>query len=105
MRNSSSNHYKALQLCSQVQRTLEFCVNELLQAELAVRVAEVLPAPNTGHLLVVVEPLEPVPIEQLPSILSELNKQSGRLRAEIAHAIHRKKTPGLSFTIRPAVSL
>jgi ribosome-binding factor A len=101
MRSSHTNNHKALQLCSQVQRTLEYCVNEVLTNEHAVRVAEVLPAPNTGHLLVIVEPLESVAIENLPTIVTELNTHAGRLRTEIAHAINRKKTPSLSFTIRP----
>ncbi len=100
--SSSKNDYKAKQLCAQVQRTLDYCVNELLSEEDAVRVAEVLPAPNTGHLLVVIEPLDPRPIEQLPTIVEQLNKQVGRLRTEVAHAISRKKTPSLSFTIRPS---
>jgi ribosome-binding factor A len=103
MKNRDHHHsdHKAAQLCSQVQRALDYSINENLSEDLAVRVAEVIPAPNTGHLLIVVEPLEQLDVEKLPTIVELLSKEVGRLRGEIAHAINRKKTPSISITIRP----
>ncbi len=100
-RNKSADLRKAKQLCSQIHRALEYCINEDIPTELAVTVVDVAPAPNTSHLLVTVEPLEQVSVEDYPAILESLGAEYGKLRTEVAQSIHRKKTPTLSFSIQP----
>lgn len=93
---------KALQLCGQVGRTL----NEVLAAcgddslrELIV--ASVRPAPTSARLLVTVCPAVRGPID--PSlVLERLQRASGLLRREVAAAIHRRKTPELTFRVAAA---
>lgn len=87
---------KAMQLCRQVQRVLNLtlageCGDDLLRD---LYVAEVLPAPDAGHLLVrVVVPDGAGMVE----VLQRLERVSAKLRAEVARAITRKRAPELSF--------
>lgn len=90
---------KALQLCAQIAHTLNFALgwgsgDEVLRE---LTVASVVPAPNTAHLLVTVAASS----NDLDAALIQerLQHASGRLRSEIAHAIHRKRVPLLSFQV------
>ena len=96
---SSAANRKALQLAAQAARTLA----QVLQGECAddvlreLRLEDVRPAPDSGHLLVVLSPGdETVPLE---TYLEHLHKAGGRLRSEVALAIHRRKAPELIFQV------
>lgn len=91
------HHTRAL--CKQVQRTLSTvlsgeCADPLLQDLL---VLAVLPAPNAGHLLVVVAPR--TVDTTLAETLERLAKVTPLLRARIAQDTTRKRTPVLSFDV------
>jgi len=92
---------KAKQLCRQVAQTLDLvlsgdCRDELLQC---LHVLSVVPAPNSSRLLVVVKASLPEAEFDRAAIMAELESQSGRLRAEVATAIHRKRVPILTFHV------
>ena len=91
------HHTRAL--CKQVQRTLSTvlsgeCADPLLQD---LMVLAVLPAPNAGHLLVIVAPR--TVDATLAEALERLSKVTPLLRARIAQDTTRKRTPGLSFNV------
>jgi ribosome-binding factor A len=91
---------KAKQLCRQALETLEMvlsdCDEELMQSLV---VAGVDPAPDSSRLLVTVGvDLEPDEFDQ-SLILSILQNQTPRLRAELARSISRKRVPNLSYRI------
>ncbi len=92
---------KALQLCSQIAKTLHGalqgeCDDEVLR-DLLVQSVE--PAPDSTRLLVTVS-LSPAAPERTPvEVLEHLHQAHGRLRSEIAAAIHRRKTPDLMFRL------
>lgn len=90
---------KALQLAAQVERTLVQifageCADEVLGD---LRVESVVPAPDSGHLLVTLAPAEQSP--ELDVVLEHLHRAAGRLRTEVACAIHRRKAPELHFRL------
>ena len=96
-RPKPDHHTRAL--CKQVQRTLATvlsgeCADPLLQDLL---VLSVLPAPNAGHLLVVVAPRSVD--ATLIDFLERLRKVTPLLRARIAQETTRKRTPELSFDV------
>jgi len=90
---------KAMQLCSQVRYALEYAINDVLKGEYGLTVADVVPAPNTSHLLVSVQSFEELSFDQCLQVTSELNNHSKSLRSVVSESIHRRKTPGLSFQI------
>lgn len=87
---------KALQLCAQVMDTLNLtlagygddCLRNL-------DVESVVPAPGSADLLVSVRTAGD---EQ--ETWASLQRASGKLRHDIASAIHRKKAPQLRFRVR-----
>lgn len=92
---------KALQLCSEVQRTLNAvfggeCGDALLR-DLQVVSAE--PAPNVARLRVTIcqvsseEPYSP------ELILTHLHRAQGMLRSQVAAAICRRRAPELVFRV------
>jgi ribosome-binding factor A len=92
---------KALQLCSQVARTLRCvlageCADELLRD---LMVESVVPAPNSSRLLVTVSLNDPTGAVSPDLVLKHLALAQGRLRAEVAAVIHRKKVPELTFRL------
>jgi len=101
-RTSKKSNRKVLQLCGQVAETLNQvlageCGDEVL-AEL--QVASVVPAPDATQLLVIIEPLfVPGPEEQL--VNARFSAAAGRLRAEVAAAITRRRAPKLLFQYLP----
>ncbi len=92
---------KTLQMCSQVQRTLD----QLLSGELDddrlrdLYVSQVTPAPDANRLLVTVSPLGFAKDFRPDEILLRLAASSGKMRSELARAINRKKTPELMFRV------
>jgi ribosome-binding factor A len=91
---------KALQLCGQVAQTL----GHVLAWETAdpalgeLTVESVVPAPDSTRLLVTVA--APAGAEA-DAVLAHLHRTCGRLRAEVAAEIHRKRVPELTFQVVP----
>jgi ribosome-binding factor A len=92
-------HRKTLQLCSQIQRTLDYVLSGEMDDDVlrGLMVQQVRPAPDASRLLVTVMPLDEGVSTEI--ILRRLAMASGRLRAEIARSINRRKTPQLSFEV------
>ncbi len=93
---------KALQLCSEVARALGHALAWELGDELLsnLRVESVTPAPDSSRLLVTVS-LAIAPGIDLPDEVNvRLRQFTGRLRAEVATAIHRRRVPELSFCVQ-----
>jgi ribosome-binding factor A len=87
---------KTQQLCRQVQRSLNLALADRHGDEELndLYVAEVSPAPNSGHLLVhVVVPTD----RPMGAVLAALRRNTPRLRWEVGTAINRKRAPELSF--------
>lgn len=100
-RRANRNHRKAYQLCRQVADTLHYVLhgdgeNELLSS---LMVSQVLPAPDTARMLVIVQSDLPPHSYQPNEIIALLDSQVGRLRTEITRSINRKKTPQLIFQV------
>jgi ribosome-binding factor A len=92
---------KTLQLCSQVADTLNLvlsgeCADELLQC---LQVVEVRPAPDASQFLVLVSPSSAGPVPDPAAIMQHLAAANGRLRAEVASAIVRRRAPKLVFQL------
>ena len=109
---SGSNHpqrpdRKTLQMCSQVQRTLD----QVLSGELDddrlrdLYVSQVTPAPDANRLMVTVSPLGFAKDFRPSEVLVRLAECTGRMRSELARAINRKKTPELMFRVQLAEDL
>ena len=92
---------KTLQMCSQVQRTLD----QVLSGELDddrlrdVYVVQVTPAPDANCLLVTVAPLGFAKDFRPDEVMVRLAANTGRMRSELARAINRRKTPELMFRV------
>ena len=84
-------------LCAQVRDAVALVVAEAGDPLLSgVWVVEANPAPNIGHLQIVVA----VPADaDVDAIHAKLVAMTGVVRGEVAEAIHRKKTPSLSFVV------
>jgi len=91
---------KTLQLCAQVEQALNYafaaaCNDDVLRE---IGVLAVQPAPDESRLRVTVGPTLPGPCD--PSlVLDHLQHALGKLRSEVAAAIHRKKVPELAFCV------
>lgn len=92
--------HRDLALCRQVQRTLSLslaqCHDEVLQN---LYVQQVVPAPDSTRLLVLVWFTTPGAAVPITDLLSRLDRVHGFLRSEVAQAITRKRAPELSFTL------
>lgn len=90
---------KALQLCAQVANALNMaladCSDECLREAF---VEAVVPAPDSSHMLVKIRTTLDKEL-----VMEALQKASGRMRNEIASAIHRKKVPQLRFEVNTFV--
>jgi len=90
---------KDWQLCRQVFETLNYVLSgdshdEILRGLL---VSEVIPAPDATRMLVTVQALD---ADADPTaILQSLQRAMGRLRAEVARSISRRKVPDLAFQV------
>ncbi len=94
---------KTLQLCGQVAEALNYafaavCNNDVLRE---MTVVAVQPAPDEARLLVTVGPSLPGPCDPA-EVLAQLHHAAGKLRSEVAAAIHRKKVPELTFCVAAA---
>jgi ribosome-binding factor A len=97
----SGPHRKALQLCGQVAETLNYvlsgeCDDDVLRNLYVVRVD---PAPDVSQVMVTVAPLDPKDAGRVDLIMTHLMHAAGKLRAEVASSIHRRKTPQLLFRV------
>ena len=93
---------KTLQLCSQVADTLNLvlsgeCADESLQC---LQVVEVRPAPDASQLLVLVGPSSVDPAPDPLAVMQRLATANGRLRAEVAGAIVRRRAQKTVVPIR-----
>lgn len=91
---------KTLQLCGQVAEALNYafgavCNDDVLR-ELGV--VTVQPAPDESRLLVTIGPTLPGPCDPT-QVLAHVQQSLGKLRSEVAAAIHRKKVPELAFSV------
>jgi ribosome-binding factor A len=92
---------KALQVCAQVGRTLA----QVLSGESGdpvlrdLVVASVVPAPNSARLLVTVARAPGADDLDPAEVLTHLGRARGRLRNEVAAAVHRRKVPDLTFRV------
>lgn len=89
---------KTEQLCRQVERRLSLALGELEDPVLGDVRIEAVEAGGGAELVVLVR----VPAGQdAGDALRALGAAKGRLRREMAEAIHRKRTPQLSFSLAP----
>lgn len=94
---------KDWQVCRQVFETL----NSVLSGETgddvlrSLLVCEVVPAPDATRLLVSVQSLDRTEGSAPAVILERLQQATGRLRAEVARSISRRKVPELVFRVIP----
>jgi ribosome-binding factor A len=93
---------KALQLCGQVSRTLALVLSgesgdDVLRDLL---VESVVPFPTSARLLVTVCRTAVEPSVTEADVLWRLERARGRLRCEIAAAVHRRKIPDVLFRVR-----
>jgi ribosome-binding factor A len=91
---------KTLQLCGQVAEALNYafaaiCNDDVLR-ELGVLAVQ--PAPDESRLRVTVGPTLPGPCDPI-QVLAHVQQALGKLRSEVAAAIHRKKVPELAFCV------
>jgi ribosome-binding factor A len=91
---------KAIQLCGEVAKTLSFALAwEMRDDRLSLlQVDSVVPAPDSTRLLVTVS-LAPSAGGDVQSeeIQDGLRRATGKLRALVAAAIHRRRVPDLAF--------
>ena len=91
---------KALQLCGQVAATLSGVLAESADDVLRdLLVESVVPAPNSSRLLVTVCPAPSADPAAAAQIAEHLERARGRLRAEVAAAVHRRRAPDLTFRV------
>jgi ribosome-binding factor A len=91
---------KAAQLCSQIRRALEFIIPEALQdSDWDALVLDVQPAPNTGHLLVLLQAVEKLDEGGCQQLEVAVVQKSGLIRTAVAGAIQRRKAPTLTFRV------
>jgi len=92
-------HRKTYQVCKQAEKTLNLVMAgesvEPLLRELLVAAVE--PAPDSSHLLVIIEPNSTAISLNESDVLEALQRATGRLRAALATAINRKRAPLISF--------
>jgi ribosome-binding factor A len=100
-RSGPKNIRKAMQLCSQVQRTVEQVILGDLDDDVLrnLCVLAVEPAPDESRLLVTVGPfasnVEVDPIQ----VMEHLGLASAHIRTEVAAAITRRKVPTLVYQV------
>jgi len=57
------------------------------------------PAPYASRLLVAVAPSPAPEAVEVAAVLERLDRVRGRLRTEVAAAVHRRKAPDLTFRV------
>lgn len=91
---------KTHQLCGQVAEALNYALSAACNDDVLrdLSVVTVQPAPDEARLLVTVGPTLPGPCDPV-QVLAHLQQALGKLRSEVAAAIHRKKVPELTFHV------
>lgn len=100
-RPTPKNDRKTMQLCSQVQRTVEQVILGDLDDDVLrnLCVLAVEPAPDESRLLVTVGPFASnVEIDPL-QVMQHLGAASAHIRTEVAAAITRRKAPTLVYQV------
>ncbi len=89
---------KLQQLCKQAARTLHLALGALPDADRLAEVAisTVYPAPHAGRLRCVLTVPDP---ERREEVAAVVGRHAGRLRAELAAAITRRRAPELVFEV------
>jgi ribosome-binding factor A len=96
---------KALQLCRQVAQALQAALGDCRDEVLCgLVVTAVTPAPHAGRLRVSVAATPSAAVREAAVVQEHLVRAAGLLRAEVAAAIHRRKTPELVFAVAAASS-
>ena len=91
---------KALQLCGQVRDALGVILPGLADEVLQnLTVVSVVPAPHAGRLLATVAVPTPADAADRTAAAEHLDRAAGRIRREIAAAVHRRKAPELAFEV------
>jgi ribosome-binding factor A len=96
------DHRKTGQLCRQVFRALSLALSELESGSSwawGLTVDAVDPAPNAARLRVTISFGGTRALDEALEALCRLQRLSGRLRAEVAASITRKKAPELIFEL------
>lgn len=88
---------KTLQLCRQVAEALQLLLGGELADEVLrdLEVLTVTPAPDSSQLLVCVGPATGARLPDAAIVASRLNSAAGRIRAEIASVVTRRRAPRL----------
>lgn len=91
---------KAHQLCGQVADALRVILPALADEVLQnLTVLTVEPAPHSGRLLVTVAGPVPTDVTDRDTPEERLTQAGGRIRSEVAAAVHRRKAPELVFVV------
>ena len=99
------NHKKDRQLCSQVRRSLELTLAGSPDNRLrGIEVLAVEPAPDASHLLVLVVAGAGDPPVSEAEATAALRAAAGVLRREVTTAIHRRRSPELTYRFVPGGS-
>jgi ribosome-binding factor A len=94
---------KAAQLCAQIRRALDYVIPEVLsETKFDAMVLDVEPAPNTSHLLVILQAIGQLDASEIRELNFEITQRAGSIRTAVAQSIYRRKTPTLSFRIVPS---
>jgi ribosome-binding factor A len=92
---------KVQQLCKEVERTLGYALPACDDATIRdFIIVSVEPAPDASRLLVTLAPSSALEVD-VGALIERLQRVRGFLRAEIASAIQRKRTPELAFQVVP----
>jgi len=95
VRRNARDDQKVSRLCRQVREALSLALADVEDdAILELSVIDVVPAPDVTRLAVSIHAPEGSDIHALHE---KLERVMGRLRSDVANAIHRKKTPSLVF--------
>jgi ribosome-binding factor A len=92
---------KAMQLCRQIERELTLILSGELNDDRIrdLMVISVIPYPNTNLLLVTLQSTQLCTHQQLCDLDAVMAAHKPTIRAEVAAAIHRRKTPDLCFRV------
>jgi ribosome-binding factor A len=94
---------KAAQLCAQIRRALDYVIPEVLaETKFDAMVLDVEPAPNTSHLLVILQAIGQLDASEVRDLELEIAQRAGSIRTAVAQSIYRRKTPTLSFRVVPS---
>jgi len=98
---SEANDRKCLAFCAQVRRALEVAIAADCRDEALIEltILDVWPDPTTRRLRVWIGGPKDMDERKREQVLERLSGARGFLRAQVAGAIHRKRTPELAFEL------